>query len=342
MIDRRRVLQAAGAALLIPSAARAEDELGRLYDDAKREGEITWYIAQIDSDAAERVGKLFGDVYPGVRANVVRATGQVVYQRLMQDEKVGVRNCDVFGTTDLGHTVALKRSKLLAAYAPKNLAACDPLFRDFDPEHFVTCTGGNCTSLVFSSSLAAADAPRDWKDLVDPKWSGQVAVGHPGYSGAMGAWVVEMEKRFGWSFFDALARNKPLVSRSLVDPPNTIASGERKIGLGPSNLILTLKNNGRPVDIAYPSTGVILQVAPTSVMASAPHPNAARLFLEFLLSTPAGKLLAADFGIPMRTDVQRQPGVADLASLSIIRPSPEELEKKVPEVVEKWRDTFGV
>ena len=147
---------------------------------------------------------------------------------------------------DLGHAVALNRDNKLAVYEPEGLASCDPLFRDFDREHRVICTGANCTALVFNSQLVnASDAPRRWEDLTNPKWSGQISVGHPGYSGAMGAWVVEMEKRFGWSYFEALARNKPLVGRSLVEPPNTIASGERKLGLGPSNLILTLKERGR-------------------------------------------------------------------------------------------------
>lgn len=350
-IDRRQMLLAGAGGLLASSFAAtglaqdnaADARFADLYSKAKAEGQVTWYVAQIDAESAERVGRLFESAYPGVKANVVRATGQVIYQRLRQDIKAGVANCDVFGTTDLGHCVALRRDNRLAGYHATNLSASVPLFRDYDPDRYVSITGANCTSLVFNSqTVAAIDAPKTWQDLLDPKWAGQIAVGHPGYSGAMGAWVVEMKKRFGWRYFEKLAANRPHVGRSLVEPPTIIASGERKVGLGPSNLIINLKSEGRPVDVAYPPEGVILQIAPTSILTDAPHPNAARLLLEFLLSKTVGDELASGHGIPFREDVRAQGGVVPIASLSVIRPDPEELEKDVPEAIEKWRDIFGV
>lgn len=66
--------------------------------------------------------------------------------------------------------------------------------------------------------VAPSDAPKKWTDLCDPKWMEQVALAHPGFSGAAGAWVVAMNNLYGWEFFEKLKANKPFVSRSLLDP----------------------------------------------------------------------------------------------------------------------------
>ena len=57
--------------------------------------------------------------------------------------------------------------------------------------------------------MKAADAPKSYADLLDPKWKNQVAVGHPSYSGYVGTWVVAMRKLYGWDFFEKLEKNQP-------------------------------------------------------------------------------------------------------------------------------------
>src|SRR5690242_8952638 len=109
MLDRRTLLTTslmAGAATALPYRSRAADENGSyfadLYKKARNEGELTWYIAHWRVEIAERVAKRFTELYPPIKCNVVRATGQVIYQRLSQDLKAKVANCDVFSSTDLG------------------------------------------------------------------------------------------------------------------------------------------------------------------------------------------------------------------------------------------------
>src|SRR4051794_7664575 len=80
-----------------------------LYDAAKREGEITWYAGQLAAEPAEAVGRAFTMRYPGVRVNVVRSTSQVAFQRLSQDMRAGIAQCDVLSSTDYGHSTFLKR-----------------------------------------------------------------------------------------------------------------------------------------------------------------------------------------------------------------------------------------
>jgi iron(III) transport system substrate-binding protein len=350
-VDRRAFLRASVLLASAPLVARtalaqsasSDPYFADLYEKAKKEGEVTWYIGHWRTETAESVGGLFTKLYPGVKCNVVRATGQVLYQRLNQDMKAKVANCDVFSSTDLGQYVTLRQQKLLLPFKPKRLDECEPLARDFDPTNQITITDANTTVMCYNTNLVKAEeAPKKWTDLLDPKWMNQVAVAHPGFSGAMGGWVVAMNNLYGWQFFEKLKANKAFVGRSLVDPPTSIGSGERKVGIGPGNLTLSMEARGTPLKTVYPEDGTIIGFSPSSVMAASLRPNAAKLFIEFLLSKECQQLSGQEYTTPTRLDVQPQPGVVRLGERKGLTRDPEQLNKELPDLIEKWRDTFGV
>lgn len=348
MIDRRAFLGAGAVAATMPfalSSVRAQDAayFADLHAKAKTEGEISWFLTHWRTETAERVGNLFMQTWPGVKCNVVRATGQVLLQRLIQEFKAKVPVCDVYSSSELGQYVVLRKDKRLTRFQPVNQVHCLPAARDYDPDHDFTITDANTTVMSFNrDGVPAADAPKNWTDLIDPKWKNQVAVCHPGFSGSGGGWAVTMEKLYGWSFFEKLKANAPLVTRSIIDTVNVVASGERKIGIGPGSLTVAQAAAGRPIETVYPTDGTILGFGPSGILSTAPHPNAAKLFVEFLLSREVVELAAGEYNIPVRADVEPKPGIAKLGAMKGLNKSPEELSQKLPELIEKWRDTFGV
>src|ERR1041384_1825252 len=124
-LSRRDVLKS-GSALALGSAfgahsAYARDTTARekeLYELAKKEGEVTWYTAHSNDTTAQALGRDFEAAFPGIKANVVRTTAQVAYQRVSQEIKAGAMQVDVLSSTDIGHYVYLKDNKLLEQYAP--------------------------------------------------------------------------------------------------------------------------------------------------------------------------------------------------------------------------------
>jgi iron(III) transport system substrate-binding protein len=349
IVDRRTLLAsslAASAVTALPSSLRAADNaayFADLHEKAKKEGELTWYIAHWRVEIAERVAKRFTEVYPPIKCNVVRATGQVIYQRLSQDLKAKVANCDVFSSTDLGQYVSLKAAKQLMPFVPKNLADCSPLIAKFDPDGAYTITDGNTTVLCYNSDLVgAADAPKKWTDLIDPKWRNQVAVAHPGFSGAMGGWVLSMTNLYGWEFFEKLKANRPQIGRSLIDPPTMVASGERKVGIGSGVSVFGYSARGTSLKGVYPEDGTIITFSPTGIPATTVRPNAAKLFVEFLLGKEAAEITRSEFAVPVRNDVTPAPGIHPLGTLKGISKDPQEMHEKLPDLIERWRDTFGV
>ncbi|CAN0498163.1 unnamed protein product, partial [Phaeothamnion confervicola] len=184
---------------------------------------------------------------------VERSTRQVWFQRLTQEFKAKVPVCDVYSSSELGQYVTLKKGRQLMRFEPRNQVHCLPAARDYDPDHEFTITDANTTVMAYNNEIVkAADAPANWTDLIDPKWKNQVAVCHPGFSGSGGGWAVTMEKLYGWSFFEKLKANAPLVTRSIIDTVNMMATGERKIGIGPGSLTVNLAAAGRPLTTVYP------------------------------------------------------------------------------------------
>jgi iron(III) transport system substrate-binding protein len=350
MLDRRRFLGAATSAVVaspfVTVPGRAQDEAAYfkdLHEKAKQDGEISWYLTHWRTETAERVGNLFMQTWPGVKCNVVRSTGQVLFQRLNQEFKARVPVCDVYSSSELGQYVTLKKARQLQPFKPRNLVHSLPAARDYDPDNYFSITDANTTVMAYNGDLVKGDeAPKNWTDLVDPKWKNQVAVCHPGFSGSGGGWAVTMEKLYGWGFFEKLKANAPMVTRSIVDTVNVMATGERKVGIGPGSLTVNLATQGRPIVTVHPTDGTILGFGPTGILSTAPHRNAARLFVEFLLSHEVGELAAGEHQVPVRGDVEPKPGIARLGTMKGLNKSPEELSEKLPELIEKWRDTFGV
>jgi iron(III) transport system substrate-binding protein len=349
MISRRDLaaIAAAGLGLAASGPARAQDLPAHeraLYDAARREGEITWYSGQYNAETSEAVGRAFTERYPGVRCNVVRSTSQVAFQRLSQDMRAGVAQCDVFSSTDFGHYGLLKRERKLMQYRPENDAGLVPDLRRADPDgYFHTSFLGLYLLAHNTTKVPEAQAPVKWTDILDPKWRNQLAVGHPGFSGAIGLWAVQMRKMYGWDYFKRLERNRPQIGRSSIDPVTMLNAGERSVGVAvPSGSTLLSISRGNPLRIIYPEEGTLAAISPSGIASNAPHPNAAKLFMEYTTGPYLSEVVRRTFNDPIHPSVDPPPGSRPVSQIKLIAPTPAEAEAGVPEVRELWRDTFGV
>jgi iron(III) transport system substrate-binding protein len=341
-ITRRHVVAGFGAAGMagLPRFARAD--IAALRDAARKEGSVTWYIAQVDTETAEAMGRTFTAKYPGVKVAAIRTTGQVAYERLLQDLKNGAPQCDVFSGTDIAQYPELKQRNQLANYTPAGAATLLPAFKPVeDPGYWYPAASNTHLLVHHAQKVTAADAPKSWPDLLDPKWKGRVATGHPAFSGCTGIWVLALRKKYGWEFFEKLAKNNPRIGRSGNDPVTLINAGECLVGPAPANTAFQQVDKGNPIVPVYPTDGATLCVGPSAVMASAPHPNAARLFMEWLMSDDFAKLSVSNHGDPVHPGLTLTSGQKPLDQVPVMAVPVDEIAKGVPEVIEQWRDTFG-
>src|SRR3978361_1199229 len=151
-LNRRTMLAGFGAlAAATPFRAHAAGITPALIEAARKEGSITWYIAQVDTQTAEAMGRAFTDKYPGVTVSVIRTTGQVAYERLLQDLKNGAPQCDVFSSTDTSQYPALKKRGALADYTPAGAATPLPAFSKVSDPGYMYPSGATSHLLIYNS-----------------------------------------------------------------------------------------------------------------------------------------------------------------------------------------------
>jgi iron(III) transport system substrate-binding protein len=340
MMHRRTftgTLLAGIAASAVPRPASAQDRA----EAARKEGKVVWYTS-LALPSAEKVGKLFETAYPGIKVEVHRTGSQRILQRVMQELSANIKNVDVIHTSDAGHYVLLKGKKLLAKYTPAGVDGFPAGFKD--PEGFWYGLRATVNAIAYNTrGVTAAQAPKTWKDLLDPRWKGKLVTAHPGYSGVIATHVLALVHLHGWDYFRDLAKNSVMIVQSAVDPSGIVASGERLVAVnGGDYTFYQTKKQGNPLEIVYPREGVPLVVSPSAIASFAPHPHASRLFTDFTFTREVQQVMADSEGLytghPQVTYPADKPKLTDLKLLAA---DPEELEKRSDEIKKRFVEFFG-
>jgi iron(III) transport system substrate-binding protein len=308
---------------------------------ARKEGKVVWYTS-LALPSAEKVAKLFETAYPGVKVEVHRTGSERILSRVMQELQANIKNVDVVHTSDAGHFVLLKNKNLLQKYTPAGVDGFPAGFKDKDGFYF----GLRATVSVIAyntKAVPAAEAPKTWKDLLDPRWKGKLVTAHPGYSGVIATHVLALVNQYGWDYFKQLAQNRLMLVQSAVDPAGAVASGERLVAVdGGEYTFYQTKKKGNPIEIVYPKEGVPLIVSPTAITSFAPHPNAARLFTDFTFSREVQQVMADSEGLYTgHPEVKYPTDKPKLSELRLLSVDPEELEKRNEEIKKRFVEFFG-
>ncbi len=341
-VTRRGALALSLASVLGARAARAMTDYEQtLYAAAKKEGELTWYTSQILGETAQRVIAAFNGVYPDLKVNLLRASGQVLYQRVMQEIGLNALQGDVISLSDTGgQQQELKEAGHFMKYRPHRASEVYPMFQNADPDDFYHVTTAALTVIVTNTKLVKPeDVPKSWLDLTDPKWKGKVAIGHPGFSSLATAWVAKMNALYGWSFMEKLAKNDTQVTRNINDTTTLVTAGERQLGTTPAPSARPGVAKGNPIGLVYPSDGALLAASPSGIAAVTKHPSGARLLMEFLLGPECAHVLVNDYGDSLRPDVVSLSGQS-IADIKTISPTAAE-SRGMGDLVEPFRALFG-
>jgi iron(III) transport system substrate-binding protein len=211
-----------------------------------------------------------------------------------------------------------------------------------DPEGYWLAVKSNTSVIAFNTTkISKNEAPKTWKDLLDPKWKGLVSMSNPYYAGTTAVNVACILDIYGWDYYVKLAKNQPFIADSHGNLETMMISGERPLIAEQNNYsVLPDINKGQPVDIAYPEEGVTLSPGPAGILKQAPHPNAAKLFMDYICSKEAQELIAAKFYYPGRVDVPAI-GQPSLGELKFLFPKITWLIENKQELVDKFDTIMG-
>ncbi len=324
-------------------AATAEPITPALVEAAKKEGKVAFYTA-MDLPIAEKFGKTFEAKFPGVTVRVERSGAERVFQRIGQEMESRIYAVDVVNTADGAHLIVWKRNNWLAAYLPEEVARHYPA-QYYDSDGLWLTTRVWLSSLGYNTNLVKPDdAPRSFADLLDPKWAGKMVKGHPAYSGTIMTATFQIVREFGWGYLEKLAKQRVMQVQSSTDPPKKLALGERAVMAdGNDYNLIQLKEAGQPVEVIYPAEGTPLIVGPTAVFKSAPNPNAARLFQNWLHSLEAQQILV-DFARQHSVHplTKEKPGTRKLDDIKLWKDDPAGVEKMSEEIKARYAQIFKV
>jgi iron(III) transport system substrate-binding protein len=203
-----------------------------------------------------------------------------------------------------------------------------------------------CLSVIgYNTNLVkAADAPKSFADLLDPRWAGKIVKAHPGFSGTIMTATYEMSRDLGWDYFEKLAKQRVMQVQSASDPPKKIALGERAIMADGNDYVLTqVKDGGAPVDIVYPSEGSPLIVGPNGLFKAAPNPNAARLFQCFCFTAECQQLVLDIAGMhSYHPAVKEKPGRRPFKEIKVMKEDATAVEKDAEQIKARYTKIFRV
>ena len=337
--SRMRIVVAGLVAAALVVAAGPAGAQGVL-ELAKKEGKVVWY-SSLGLSLAQSMCDAFNKKNLGITCELNRDGSERIFQKVMQESGANLRIADVVHTSDISHYLDFKAKGMLAKYAPAGADRFRPDFKDKDG-FYAVLRGSPYVIGVNSQKVAKAEAPKKWKDLLDPRWKGKLVQAHPGYSGVVLTGMTGLLRAFGWDYFAALAKNEPLVVQSAEDPPMKIAGGEAWVGsTAEYNLYRALKK-GNPIEIVFPEEGVPFISSANAILARAPHPNAARVFTDWLFSKEAQQLLVDDGLYVPNEEVSYAKDKRPLKELKLMPADPEEILKRNEEIKTKFRELFGV
>jgi iron(III) transport system substrate-binding protein len=351
-ISRRRVIQGVTAASLAapligrhafaaaPAPSRVTPEL---IEAARKEGKVVWYTS-IDLPVAEAIAKAFQAKYPGIAMRVERSGAERVFQRIGQEYASNIRAVDLVNSSDAAHLIVWKRDGLLAPYVPEDVALHYPAEHRDPDGMFATCRATLSVVAYNSKLLTAAEAPKSFADLLDPKWAGKIVKAHPGYSGTILTATFQIARDLGWQFFEKLAQQKVMQVQSATDPPRKVASGERAVMADGSEYVsFRLKDRKEPIEIVYPTEGTPLVNGPNGVFKAAPNPNAARLAQSFMFSLECQQLMVDVGGMrSLHALVKERPNRKRLSEIKLMKDDAEAVEKQAEEIKARYTRLFKV
>ena len=315
--------------------AWGQDDRAKQIEAAKKEGKLVWYTSTNVTESKPLLND-FERQYPFIKGDIFRASGEVTLNRIFTETRGGKWNFDVVMA---GEYDVLMDAKLLAPYK-------SPEAKNFIAE-FTNSNGYWCAVYVVYRTIgyhpklvAEKDAPKQWEDLLDAKWKGKISIEeeeYNWYAGLTKAWGKERTQKY----MRALAKQEIQWRKGHTLIAQLMAAGEFPLGVIYAHRIEEMKQRGAPIEWVNTVNPVVATLNSAGLSPKPPHPNASRLFIDFLLSKPAQQRLRTLRRIPARSDVEPLSPRMEQSKLKITI-APRESGEQYREAIKEFREIFGL
>lgn len=286
-------------------AAAQETDRPAVIERAKKEGEVVWYTSAGLQDS-KPMADVFQKDYPYIQVSIIRAGSGVLINKILNEARAQKGLFDVLNTNDES-VLPLKKRGLIARYVSPEANFYDDDLKDkegyWHTAYVIPWFLGYNTKMVKKEEL-----PKTYEELLSPKWKGRKIVlgsdnGSLILSGLIRVWGKEKAIRY----FQQLAKQEPAIQAGAPSSRiQLVAAGEFPLTLASGNTLQTFASRGAPVDWV-PLEPVFVQLNTIVLAAQSRHPNATKLFIDFVLSKKGQEMIRSFHRVPARTGVDAEP-----------------------------------
>jgi iron(III) transport system substrate-binding protein len=289
--------------------------LGLVGSALAADGRLVLYTSQPNTDAQQTVDAFMAK-NPGIKVDWVRDGTPKILARLRAEIEAGQPQADVLLIADVVTMEGLKREGRLLAYPNADVSAFDPAIMDRDHTYF-------STKLITTGIITNAKAPfqpKSWLDLTRKDARGLIAMPSPLASGAALIHAVTLTENLpgGWDYYKSLGANEAQAAGGNGDVLKSVSGGDKLYGMVVDFMAIREKAKGAPVEFVFPSEGVSAVTEPVAILKTAKNPDAAKAFVDFLLSADGQALEVKQGYIPARLDVALPPGYPARSAIRIM------------------------
>jgi iron(III) transport system substrate-binding protein len=280
--------------ILVAAADKESAYASNWYEAARNEKQVVWYTSLNAADN-EKVTAAFQRKYPGVQAIVNRQSANSILQKVLTERRAGKDLADVV-LVGAEYLDLLQNRNIFQKYSSP----------EWKPEkgEFWTPTYVSVHSIAYNRNLLAPDAaPRRYQDLLQERWRGKLAVnlGNP-------TWLYSMIDFFGeekgMDFLKKFAALTPRAYRGTTLLMQSVIAGDAECGVALNHDgVIAFINKKAPVALSNIQDPLYVDVHGIGILGNAPHPNAARLLVDFVASKEGQTILAELDKTTVRDDV---------------------------------------
>jgi iron(III) transport system substrate-binding protein len=314
-------------------------------DVAKAEQEGALVVYATDPEAAsEAVLAKFHALFPKIAPTYMRLQGGALYAKLMTERQGHAYLADVLQPSDMSFALDFQKRAGYMDYISPEMAAYKADYKS-KPEGNWTWGALVIAGIAYNPNLVtAAEAPKTWLEAMNPKWADAISVKVSNSGLQHVEWYV-LRQLYGDDFWQKLAPLKPHAFDSYVQQFDRLVNGQDKVALTAQySGYLILKAKGAPVEFVYPPDGLATTAEPWGIIKEAPHPEAAKLFLDWFLGV-AGQAANAEalYYNSLRADVPPPPGGVNASQLKLLFPADwHAFEQTHTQFVREWDKLAGL
>lgn len=277
-----------------------EENTAKLIEGAKKEGRVLWYVVFSLQDA-QPIMTAFEKKYPFIKGEIYRLGEGKMLLRILSEARANKHLFDVTGFGTFEFEILRKKGLIGKYLSPQRRFYPEG---DKDQEGYWTGIYANKEVIVYNTKMVPPkDVPKTYEDLLNSRWKGKMAMESANYYW-FAALMKMMGEEKGLEYMKKLGEQNIQFRTGRTLICQLVSAGELTMGLGLHNSSPEeLKGKGAPIDWVAIEP-VIGKTHPTGISAHAAHPNAAKLFIDFILSKEAQEIVARSYRIPTRIGVE--------------------------------------